>query len=199
MLQTTIMRFSELLEIRLKNGVFTTEDAVRYTFFSALMETTDLQPHHVIPEQPHPAMLGKKIDTYITGADICDIAMEFKYDRSSETESNSPTTQKSSALFCDFQRLLMIPSSPCVQRIMVYLTDQEMASYLDGNVSELWHLAVEEKLILNASFFNNRTKTFMNELVNRKSFEGSVTLSFSKTLPTTHELRVYSINSEGNK
>jgi hypothetical protein len=40
--------FAELLERRLKRGVFTTEDAVRYTFFIALVQALNLRPEDIV-------------------------------------------------------------------------------------------------------------------------------------------------------
>ena len=45
--------FAELLERRLKRGVFTTEDAVRYTFFIALVQALSLQPEDIVLEHDH--------------------------------------------------------------------------------------------------------------------------------------------------
>ncbi len=44
LLEKVIDHFGELLISRLELGVFTTEDSVRYTFFAALLETSDIRP-----------------------------------------------------------------------------------------------------------------------------------------------------------
>ena len=47
-LAPAITMFAELLEHRLKRGVFTTEDAVRYTFFIALVQALNLRPEDIV-------------------------------------------------------------------------------------------------------------------------------------------------------
>lgn len=54
-------RFAELLDRRLALKVSTSEDAVRYTFFYALIGALDLKPEHIILEQDHTFIAGAKI------------------------------------------------------------------------------------------------------------------------------------------
>lgn len=55
--------FGDMLETRLLNEVFSTEDSVRYTFFAALLGAGALRPEQIILEYPHPVIARAEIDT----------------------------------------------------------------------------------------------------------------------------------------
>jgi len=61
----TFKQFSTLLGERLGLEVFTTEDSIRYTFYTALLSSTGLKHTDVILEHPHPVIPGAEIDTII--------------------------------------------------------------------------------------------------------------------------------------
>jgi len=189
-------RFSYLLEQRLRKNIFTTEDAVRYTFFAALMDTTDLQPDNVIPEYPHPARPKAEIDTWLTDASGGgNTAFEFKYDRAIPSGLNTNVTQKSGKLFCDFQRLALIPLESNASRFCVYLASQAMSGYWSNNFRDFWSLNVSESLALNPAYLAKKPETFKAQLIGNQSFSATITLRYSSSLPEQHELRVYEITT----
>ena len=58
--------FAQLLRKRFEQGVYTTEDSIRYTFFAALLAKSDLEAQDVVLEYPHPQIPGAKVDTLLT-------------------------------------------------------------------------------------------------------------------------------------
>jgi len=80
-LAPALQRFGELLDRRLRRGVHTTEDAVRYTFFVALIQALGLQPEDLIPEQDHGNIAGAKIDTCMPAFAKWGYSIESKYHR----------------------------------------------------------------------------------------------------------------------
>lgn len=97
--QETWERFAELLGRRLTKGVFTTEDSVRYTFFTALLEWERLAPEDIVLEHRHPTIASALIDTWIPQLNGAGFAFEFKYDRDIPSGKNSPRTQRAGKKF----------------------------------------------------------------------------------------------------
>ena len=58
--------FAQLLRKRFGQGVYTTEDSIRYTFFAALLAKSDLEAQDVVLEYPHPQIPGAEVDTLLT-------------------------------------------------------------------------------------------------------------------------------------
>jgi hypothetical protein len=73
-----LIKFAELLDRRLRRGVLRTEDAVRYTFFSGLIETFGISPEDIVIEHPHVKIARAKIDTWIPSFNGRAFAIEFK-------------------------------------------------------------------------------------------------------------------------
>ena len=91
-------QFSTLLGERFALGVFTTEDSIRYTFYTALLSSGGLKHTDVILEHPHPVIPGAK-DTMIRGTDErSPVAVEFKYDRGNPGGKNQNRTQRAAAV-----------------------------------------------------------------------------------------------------
>jgi len=63
-MKEVLEEFSILLRERLSK-MYTTEDSVRFTFFAALLKRTNIAPHEIILEYPHPKIPGAEVDTYI--------------------------------------------------------------------------------------------------------------------------------------
>lgn len=83
--------FVEMLERRLKLGVFTNEDAVRYTFFVALLHAPNLCPEDIVLEHDHSAIARAKIDTWIPFFNGRSYAIEFNQVRSPHSEREERT------------------------------------------------------------------------------------------------------------
>ncbi len=196
---STYRRYVEFLEQRiaaqqrLPKELLLTEDSVRYSFFLAALQTTDIAQHEIILEFPHPKFEGKKIDTYIPAAGARPkLYIEFKFHRVSD--STSPKPQKAGALFKDFSRLSSIESenSRC---LVIYLTDFEMANYFEKNAdaySAFWHMnQAGDNFLYDNEFRENRTETF------RKSsgvfYEARVYVEFCAQLADNHHLRIFEI------
>ncbi len=94
--------------------------------------------------------------------------MEFKYDRKIPSGKNAPRPQKAGKLFNDMSRLLRYDETGVCIHIFIYLTDDEMANYMqnpNNNLSEFFKLQKEQKFIIDATFFNNKSITFHNSLI----------------------------------
>jgi len=63
-LASTFKEFQALLGQRLLSGIYTTEDAVRYTFFAALLRQA-VDPKMVAMEYPHPTTRNARVDTVV--------------------------------------------------------------------------------------------------------------------------------------
>ena len=121
--------FAKLLDTRLKVGVLTTEDSVRYTFFASALHN-NISPDAVILEFPHPAIPRAQIDTWMPDFHGVTVAIEFKYDREPPGGKNQPKTQKAGSVFEDLRRLLLVSMSTDAVCYFVYVTTEEMNVYL---------------------------------------------------------------------
>lgn len=68
----------EIYGIYTPEGIHTTEDSIRYTFFAALLRGLHLEPHQIILERPFNNK--EQVDTYFQWQDGA-VAVEFKYHR----------------------------------------------------------------------------------------------------------------------
>jgi hypothetical protein len=192
MLQSALERFGELLHTRLEKGVFTTEDAVRYTFFAALLQSGSFHPHEVIPEFRHPAIAGAQIDTWIPSFDGRGLAVEFKYDRDIPSGRNAPRTHKAGKIFHDLYRLGEIGSE--IHRVFVYLAGPEMSQYFTNAANRLtafFALPRGHSLIVDSAFVAGRSPTFTAALGATPNI--AVSALYSRSLPRSHEVRVYEV------
>jgi hypothetical protein len=180
--------FRELLRRRLESGIFTTEDSVRYMLFVALMREGNVQPESIVLEYPHPAIPGAELDTWAPAFDGRTLAIEFKYDRNA---SNGP--QRAGAVFADIRRLALIEESN-TQRLFIYLTSWEMASYFENpqnGLADFYGLESGRVIRLTPEYFGKRSATLRNAIGGE--FEAEVVGMFSANLPQRHSLRVWDI------
>ena len=194
MLHQVLQGFEALIRARLEKGVFTTEDSVRYTFFSALLDTTGLRPEHVILEFPHPGIPRAKIDTWIPDLDGRTMAFEFKYDREIPSDRNSPRTQKAGKVFNDIHRLEIISQSTDADCVFVYLASGEMSGYMSNpqnGISDFFLLHPATSMNIDAEFLNSKATTFRGAVGGE--FAARLTCLHSASLPKEHELRVYRV------
>lgn len=85
-------------------------------------------------EYPHPNIPGARMDAVILdGYRTPQAAIEFKYHREIPSSHNQPRTMKAGELLADFARLRDFPN---VQRLVVYLTDDEMLKYFKNKTPE---------------------------------------------------------------
>ncbi len=187
----TLERFGDLLAERLEHGTFTTEDSVRYTFFAAFLES-GIKPHEVVLEYPHPAIPRAQIDTWFPDFGGKSLAIEFKYDRAIPSGGNSPRTQKAGKLFHDLYRLGLLARTS--RSLFVYLTCQEMASYLGNplnNLVDFFALSQGNSLHIGPEFMRNRPATFVRTAGEVPNVE--IVCQHSRSLPGAHELRVLEV------
>ena len=189
-------QFSKLLETRLEKAVFTTEDSVRYTFFAALLDVTELKPHQVILEYSHPNIDLAEIDTWIQELNGEDVAIEFKYDREIPSGKNANRTQRAGKLFHDLSRLLQIVDHNPIKRIFVYLASSEMVKYMmnpKNGLEGFFLLEQGKELEIRNEFFTAKAKTFRDEV--GSLFNAKLVSLWKQSLPNNHELRVYEVHS----
>lgn len=189
--------FTKLLEERLTNEVFTTEDAVRYTFFLTLIENRYCKHTDILLEMPHPTIPKGEVDLFIHAGDTHPAtAFEFKYDRPIPSEKNAPRTQKAGAVFKDLFRLARVPKETATQRFFIYLTAQEMADYFRNPANRLnlfFELPEGQSYALAPNFIFGQAETFRNVVVDLP-IACQLTGAFRRNLSQTHFLRIYQIH-----
>jgi hypothetical protein len=185
--------FANLLRIRFEKTVPTTEDSIRYTFFAALLRA-GLQPHEIVLEHRHDAIVGAEIDTFIPGDGTGQaVAIEFKYDRAIPSGRNQPKTMKAGAVVKDMGRLRQVQSD-CL-RFFIYVTDQEMATYWRNErngLSQIFSLRPSESLDLSSELLDEMPATFRAQL---KGWSGPLRLVnvCSEDLPRSNYLRMFEV------
>jgi hypothetical protein len=184
--------YVEFLENRIRSQQYITEDSVRYAFFNAALQTTEIKQHEIILELPHPKFTGKEIDTYVQAeGNRPEIFCEFKFHRVSN--STSPTTQKAGSLFKDISRLSAIKSENC-SCFVIYLTDAEMAKYFEKNSenhSHFWDLPMGSDFIYDDGFVAKTANTFQKS--SDELHRARVKIEFSAQLSKDYHLRVFEI------
>ena len=97
-MKTIFSQFADLLDVRFRNEIYTTEDAVRYTMFASMLYQ-DIPSDSLSFEHPHPTLKRAKIDTWLQIDGEKPIAIEFKYDRGIPSGRNLPGPQKPAVYF----------------------------------------------------------------------------------------------------
>lgn len=192
-LSLALAHFAELLERRLHQRVFTTEDAVRYTFFAAINHALELNPHDITLEQPHPTISGARIDTYFTLPEGTKVAAEFKYDRPIPNQSNAPRTQKAGHLLKDLFRLARLESANTLN-VFVYLATTEMKTYLQNpsnGLADFFNLVEGGTLRIDDAYLSARATTLRGAA--GEAIPWIVQGMLSRKLPEGHELRAYAV------
>jgi hypothetical protein len=186
-------QFDEMLALRFEQGVFTTEDSIRYTFFAALLNN-NLKTTEVILEYPHPVIERARVDTWLpkfnTGGDV---AIEFKYDRSLNS-NNQPRPKKAGAVFKDLRRQALIAKQCKSQAYFIYITSQEMSKYYFNEKNgflKFWNLNLGETLELKKDFFDGKSTTFLDSLGG--VFDANICSVYTSNLPNENFLRVYEV------
>jgi hypothetical protein len=190
--------FAYLLDRRFKVDVITTEDSVRYTFFAALLRQKLAEPEEVILELPHPKIARAEIDTWIVRRNDCPIAIEFKYDRQIPSGHNSPRPMKAGKLFNDLFRLALICQPGKTLCYFVYLTDSEMASYLQNKangLADFFDCTPVSPLFVGQVYIEGKSTTFQTQAGEITPL--SLVSVHSQSLPKQHELRVFEVRRQG--
>ena len=189
----TYEQFATYISLRIASGQHLTEDSVRYSFFLALLLTTDIKQHELILELPHPSYPGKEIDTYIVPAEGRPATyVEFKFHRSSK--STSPKPQKAGGLFKDVARMASLASATS-RCLVVYLTCPEMATYFDSKssaYSSFWRNKIGSEFQYDGAFLENTTPTF-RKVVGDLPFARVGVEYAASSLENKYQLRVFNI------
>lgn len=194
-MKEVLEEFSSLLEIRLHNNVYTTEDSVRYTFFIALLKKANIAPHEVILECPHPKISRAEIDTYVPStAERAGLVVELKYDRQLPSGRNQKRTENAGKLFNEIFRLTQFDTDPNATLLVIYFTDKEMANYLrnpTNGLVDFFELQVGEVLIIDDNYISTKSATFRGVIGG--SINREIKAIWSEKMPNQHEVRVYEI------
>jgi len=189
-----LKEFSTLLKERL-GKTYTTEDSVRYTFFTALLKRTNIAPHEIILEYPHPNIPGAKVDTYIpSSSGRKGLVLEFKYNRQIPCGRKAPKSKRAGELFNDIYRLTQFHVDPNSTLLFVYLTDSEMAKYLKNDLNGLanfFELPIGEVLRIDKAYISSKAETFQRAIGG--SFNAEIKCMWKEEMPEYHEMRVYEI------
>ena len=190
--------YANLLSERLDSGAFMTEDFVRYTFFHALLSSEFCSHIDVVLELPHPALGGKEIDTVIHGfGSRPSTAFEFKYHRRIPGGKNQPCTEHAGDCFNDIFRLAGLPEPTAHLRYFVYLTDDEMASYLTqpkNGLAGWFDLPEGRPFAVTNDLVTGRAKSFQGR-IKAEPIQCTTTCLMSRELPLSHSLRIYQIET----
>jgi hypothetical protein len=122
--------FSELLQERLKRHRTLTEDEIENSLNYSLVERGNLAEFEIRMEFEHPSLPEKKLDSYVAASDSHGAAAwEVKYDRKPPGGMNQPKSNKAGALINDVFRLAGLSEDEQLERVLIYVTDEEMVGY----------------------------------------------------------------------
>jgi hypothetical protein len=195
--QDVLTRFQELLRDRLTGASRLAEDSIRYSLHLSLQQKAGIADSEILVPYDHPAIERAKIDSYLPASEQHGpAAWELKYDRAIPSGKNQPRSNKAGALLNDFFRLAVFPGPPDLERVVIYLTDSEMASYLQkprNGLSGLFDLPTTESFTVDNGLLESRAPSV------RKKIKAPVTTcwavgKFAVSLPREHELRVYDVS-----
>ena len=189
------VQFADLLDIRFRKKVFTSEDAIRYTMFASMLNR-GIPPDCLSLEQPHPTLHSAEIDTWLQIDDEKPIVFEFKYDRDIPSGKNQPKTLKAGKVFNDLYRLLLINANVGSTCYFVYVTTKEMAVYFanPGNGhNALFDLPPGKSIEIRSDYFSGKPPTFRKNVGGE--FEARVKSVLSKSLAADHSLRIYEVEA----
>lgn len=178
-LEPVFRNFTQLLHQRQLRGSLNKEDAVRYSFFHALVTTGGIDQADIFLETPHLGLEGfKEIDLMVPPQESREgLLLEFKYDTRPPGGRNINSTDRGAALLRDLYRLSTYEPEKHWRRLMVYVSDNAMANYFrkPGNGLTTFFDSQEESDIANLVLANTgRTYT--------KAFKGIVPSTRSRVL-----------------
>lgn len=136
--------FGKLLNERVNNNIYSTEDSIRYLFFEEYLSEMCTTKNDFIMELPLESPIlnadcrylyqtnnsRPELDALFFTQKLGKVAIEFKYHRKT-TDSSFPHPDAAGSLFNDIHRLSFIKG--CSKKYFVYVTDGEMDKYLDNN------------------------------------------------------------------
>ncbi len=186
-------RFVTLLRRRFEQGAATTEDAIRYTFFAALVDC-GLRPEQIIVEAPHPTLKRARMDTLLPSFAGQTVALEFKYHRVLEGTWNRPKSAQAGSVFEDVRRLLLVPSTEARRRFLVYVTDQDMIKYMlnpKNGLKEFFELQPLKAMVVSDDFVTSKCGTFQKRVLGE--LYAKLRCLYMAELSNIHALRIYEV------
>lgn len=176
--------------------MITTEDSVRYTFFYCLTAHWNVDPSDIVLEYPHPRISGAAVDTYVMPRNAqLGVAFEFKFDRRIPSGRNLPRPQKAGKVFADIFRLATFNTGNDVQLFFVYVTDDEMAAYLQNpsnQLADFFGMVPGQQLVIDRRYIVKHSTTFVNAVGNN-IIDCDVICRLNRKLSSSFWLRVYEI------
>ena len=188
-------QFADLLDIRFRKKVFTSEDAIRYTMFASMLNQ-GIPPDCLSLEQPHPTLLSAEIDTWLQIDDEKPIVFEFKYDRDIPSGKNQPKTQKAGKVFNDLYRLLLVNANVGSTSYFVYVTTKEMAIYFanpSNGHNAFFDLPPGNSIEIQRDYFSGKPPTFRKNVGGE--LEARIKGVLSRSLAADHSLRIYEVEA----
>ena len=190
-----VNRFSVFLTEMLGHGR-ASEDQVRYALFTAIREYAGIGDNEIQLECPHPGIKGAKLDSFLPsseGRGAC--AWELKYDRATPSGKNQPRSNKAGSLLNDFFRLAALRDTVEIERIVIYLTDSEMASYFQNpcnRLDALFNLGSGARFKIDDNLLAPLARSV------RIKVKAPITPcyaigKFAAALPRDHQLRLYEV------
>ena len=194
--QDVLTRSQELLSERLTGSGRLTEDSIRYSLHVSLQKRAGIAESEILAPYDHPAIERAKIDSYLPASEQHGAAAwELKYDHAIPSGKNQPRSNKAGALLNDFFRLAAFPGPPDLERVVIYLTDAEMASYFRNprnGLGGLFDLPTTRTFTIDSSLLASRAPSV------RIKIKAPVTTCWAlgklaASLPREHVLRVYDV------
>ena len=194
-MKTVFSQFADLLDARFRKDIHTSEDAVRYTMFAAMLYQ-DIPADSLSFEypHPHPTLKRAKIDTWLQIDGEKPIAIEFKYDRGIPSGLNLPGPQKAGSVFYDLYRLLLVNTSIGATCYFVYVTTAEMAAYFtnpSNGHNAFFELLPSASIDILKGYFSGKSQTFRDH--SKTEFEARIKGILSRSLAADHGLRIYEV------
>src|SRR5439155_6826825 len=160
--------FSAMLRARFTAGVFTTEDSVRYTFYSAASLYGGIRHTEVVLEFPHPVIEDARIDTIINGCGGTRLDCNRVQVRPGQPWRVKPEQNATSGVGVGGHFPPRKDSDgDCAQRYFIYVTDSEMAAYFKNpanRLCEFFDLSASRALPLGAAAFLGFSQTFRDRV-----------------------------------
>jgi hypothetical protein len=187
--------FAIQLAERFSKEIYTTEDSIRYTFFNSLITIGNYQHHEIILEYPHKKIPNASIDSYILPTKIrTGKVFEFKYTRRLPGGKNLPRPENAGSLINDLFRLKLFTSKNA-DRYFIYVTDDEMANYLNtpkNKLDDFFNLQKGSVLNINKKYLRNHCDSLVRKIKNNNC-TCKISMIISKELPYNNFLRIYQI------
>lgn len=132
--------FWQAVLARQQRGSLNKEDALRYAFFHSLTACAGIDQADIHLESHHMHLEGnKEIDLLVPPtSEHCGLIVEFKFHRQlvrkeGQRQHNHARTTHAASLSKDLHRIGAYEPGSNWQRLLVYVTDDEMAGYLHRN------------------------------------------------------------------